>query len=311
MACTGRHLSPQQVSAPMSRSRPFSAITALMLCCAVGALCGDACASSPKLVEFEPAAQPLGSPQERPAHEDGQAPKSVAGDRLRGFLAKPDGDGPFPAIVALHGCTGLPEAVVQSASERAVSSGYVILLVDSFTTRSIDHTCTPGRYALADISTRRLDAYGALQFLARQPFVEAHRVAVVGASQGGMVTLSLVEERSIELFANPGKLAFRAAIALYPGCGVVGARPSIPTLVLVGEFDDWTPAHDCVRAIVHWGSAGAPVELVTYPRAHHAFDVEIFQPGRMMFGHWTEYNLEAAEDARRRMRAFLAAHLQK
>src|SRR5262245_5643912 len=120
-----------------------------------------------------------------------------------GFLAKPEGDGPLPAIVALHGCSGLPEAVVQGASERAVSRGYVILLVDSFTTRAIDHTCTPERYALADIFTRTLDAYGALLFLARQPFVDAHRVAVAGASQGGMVALSAAEAHSIEQFVNP------------------------------------------------------------------------------------------------------------
>jgi dienelactone hydrolase len=185
------------------------------------------------------------------------------------------------------------------------------MLVDSFTTRAIDHTCTPERYAAADISKRTLDAYGALLFLARQPFVDAHHVAVVGASQGGMVTLSVAEERSVELFVNPGNLGFRVAIALYPGCGVVGARPSIPTLILVGELDDWTPAKDCARAMAHWGNAGAPVQLVTYPGAHHAFDVQIFQPVRMMFGHWTEYNAGAAEDSRRRMRAFLADYLDK
>lgn len=85
----------------------------------------------------------------------------------------------------------------------------------------------------------------------------------------------------------------------------------MPTLILVGELDDWTPAKDCVRAMSHWGNAGAPVELVTYPGAHHAFDVQIFQPGRMMFGHWAEYNAEAAENARRRIRAFLGDYLAK
>lgn len=295
----------------MSRSTLCSAAIGFMVCCSVKALCGDAFAVAPKLVAFEGAARPLGSLRERLARERGEAPKDVSGDRLRGFLAKPEGDGPYPAIVALHGCSGLPEAVVQSASERAVSWGYVILLVDSFTTRKIDHTCTPDRYAAADVYERTLDAYGALLFLARQPFVDPHRVAVAGASQGGMVILSVAEARSTEFFVNPGNLDFRAAIALYPGCGVVGARPRMPTLILVGELDDWTPAKDCVPAMSHWGNAGAPVELVTYPGAHHAFDVQIFQPGRMMFGHWAEYNAEAAENARRRIRAFLGDYLAK
>jgi dienelactone hydrolase len=296
----------------MSQSSVCSAAIAFMICCALDAppYC-DAFAASPKLVEFEGAPQALDSLQQRLARERGEVPKSVPGDRLRGHLAKPEGDGPFPAIVALHGCSGLPEAVVQAASERAVSRGYVILLVDSFTTRSIDHTCTPDKYAAADIFTRMLDAYGALLFLARQPFVDAHHVAVAGASQGGMVTLSVTEARSIGLFVNPSNLGFRAAIALYPGCGVVGARPSIPTLILVGELDDWTPASDCERALERWGNAGAPIQLVTYRGAHHGFDVEFLQPGRMMFGHWTEYNAKAAEDARRRIYGFLTEYFEK
>ena len=297
---------------PMSQSTVRLAAMAFIICCAVDAppYC-DAFAASPKLVEFEGAPQALDNLQQRVERGRGEVPKSVAADPLRGFLAKPEGDGPFPAIVALHGCSGLPEAVVQGASERAVSRGFVILLVDSFSTRAIDHTCTPERYAAADIYTRTLDAYGALLFLARQSFVDTNRVAVAGASQGGMVTLSVAQAHSIELFVNPSNLGFRAAIALYPGCGVVGARPNIPTLILVGELDDWTPASDCERALAHWGIAGVPVQLVTYRGAHHAFDVEIFQPGRMMFGHWTEYNAKAAEDARRRIYAFLTEYFEK
>jgi len=262
---------------------------------------GDNAAATLKLVEFDGA----------PKREGGEVSKDAPGSRLRGFLAKPDGDGPFPAVVALHGCSELPEGVARNVSERYVSWGYVILLVDSFTTRGIDHTCTPEKYAAADIFTRTLDAYGALLFLARQPFVDAQQVAIVGASQGGMVTLSVAEERSNQLFVNPSNLAFRAAVALYPGCGAPGGRPSMPTLILVGELDDWTPAADCGRTMTRWGDAGAPVQLVIYPGAHHAFDVQILQPGRTMFGHWTEYNPEAAEDARRRIRAFLANYLQK
>src|SRR5215831_4025498 len=74
---------------------------------------------------------------------------------------------------------------------------------------------------------RTFDAYGALLFPARQPFVDPRRVAVMGISQGGMVTLSVVEERTFELFVNPDNLAFRAAVALYPPCSAAGARPSI------------------------------------------------------------------------------------
>jgi dienelactone hydrolase len=48
-----------------------------------------------------------------------------------------------------------------------------------------------------------------------------------------------------------------------------------------------------------------PVELVTYPGAHHDFNNPDLQPGRKIFDHWVEYNAEAAEDANRRIREFL------
>ena len=59
--------------------------------------------------------------------------------------------------------------------------------------------------------------------------------------------MSVAEERTFELFVNPNNLGFRAAVALYPLCSAAGARPSIPTLLFVGEPDDWAPAKDCAR----------------------------------------------------------------
>jgi poly(3-hydroxybutyrate) depolymerase len=173
----------------MSRSATWSFALSLILSMRVDALGRDAFTESPRLVEFQGAAQALGSLQERLVRERGEALKDIPGERLQAFLTKPDGNGPFAAVVALHGCDGLREAVVQSASNRLVSWGYTALLVDSYTTRSIDQACTPEKYAAeeSDILKRTFDAYGALLFLARQPFVNPRRVAVVGVSQGGMV----------------------------------------------------------------------------------------------------------------------------
>ena len=188
-----------------------------------------------------------------------------------------------------------------------MSWGYVVLFVDSYTTRGIDHTCTVEKSIAerGNILKRTFDAYGALVFLARQPFVYPHRVAVAGSSEGGTVTLSVAETRTFDLFVNPDNLAFRAAVALYPWCIDAGAPPAIATLILVGEFDDWTPAKDCVRMNTRWGSVGPPIELVTYPGAYHDFDVPELQPGRKFFDHWLEYNANAADDANRRIREFL------
>lgn len=49
---------------------------------------------------------------------------------LKGRLTKPKGDGPFPAIVLLHGCRGIT-AYLEPWVERLVKWGYVALQVDS------------------------------------------------------------------------------------------------------------------------------------------------------------------------------------
>jgi len=65
-----------------------------------------------------------------------------------------------------------------------------------------------------------------------------------------------------------------------------------------------------VRKVARWGSAGPPVELVTYPGAYHDFDHPDLQPGRKFFDHWLEYNADA-DDANRRIREFLTHQLRK
>src|SRR5262244_4506479 len=107
----------------------------------------------------------------------------------------------------------------QRLTDDLVAWGYVILLVDSYATRGIEHACTSS--AFATVIKRTRDAYGALVFLARQTFVDPQRVAAVGFSQGGWVTLLVAEANSFELFVPPSNLRFRAVVAFYPLCKAV------------------------------------------------------------------------------------------
>lgn len=229
------------------------------------------------------------------------------GDRIQGDLAKPDGAGPFPAVIVLHGCAGMHDTTKRKLVDELVAWGYVILLVDSYATRRIDQACISG--AVATFFRRRPDAYGALVFLGSQTFVDPLRVALVGFSAGAWVTLSVVEPNAFEQFDPQSNLRFRAAAAFYPPCRWTGARPAIPTLIFIGAIDDWTPAADCSYKVADWGNDGPPIELVVYPGAYHGFYYRNLQPGRMMFDHWLEYNGEAADNATRRLHQFLDHHL--
>jgi len=254
-------------------------------------------------VQLESARYQVGPLQRRLALERREPLIQPPASIIDAFLTKPDGTGPFPAIVHLHGCSGLPDDVKRGAnslwSERLAGWGYAVLVVDSFTTRGIGSTC------LGQSAPRVADAYGALAWLARQPFVDVSRIAVVGFSAGGSAVLSVAQAHDFELFEGEGEHAFKAAVSFYPYC-MSGNVVKMPMLVLIGELDDWTPADRC-RGVEARRSKGNPVKLVIYPGAYHSFGSP--RPGRRYLGHWLEYDRAAAEQANEEVRAFLVRHV--
>ncbi len=120
------------------------------------------------------------------------APQAFASKKpLLGYLARPYGQGPFPAVVLLHGCAGFGPRETRWA-DNLRSWGYVALADDSFTPRNLT-SCNNGA-----VSDDTIDAFAALQYLTAQPFVLADRVTVLGFSLGGIAALGVVERNSFE-----------------------------------------------------------------------------------------------------------------
>src|SRR5947207_13463963 len=107
--------------------------------------------------------------------------------KLLGYLARPDGDGPFPAVVVLHGCAGLASAGSLQLAEQLKDWGYVALTVDSLGPRGLTTACG------GPFIDQPADAYAALRYLSQQSFVAAERVAVLGNSMGGYSALYAVD----------------------------------------------------------------------------------------------------------------------
>ncbi len=207
-------------------------------------------------------------------------------------ITKPAGDGPFPAVVILHDCSGLgprSSGAPWRWATRLNAMGYVTIWPDSFSTRGHpDGVCTDGSQPIVGPRLRAGDAYAALAHLRSLPFVDAGRIAVMGGSHGGSSTLSTIVSEGAEQQGG-----FAAAIALYPSCaGPIGGwtavrdrapgspivgyhgtfKPVAPLLILIGELDDWTPAEPCRQLASRSTTVGYPIEIVVYPGAHHSFD---------------------------------------
>jgi dienelactone hydrolase len=255
-----------------------------------------------ELVRFESIPFRAAEVQQRGEIERGKTPRPP--DTVEAYLSKPEGGGPFPAIVYLHGCGGLSKTTRDGVAELMTGWGYVALAVDSFATRGLKDSCDNL------MSAREGDALAALRHLSAQSFVDPHRIAVVGSSQGAIVALQLVSTRP-NFFAVPDDLKFKAVVAYYPECSFATEQLTLPTIILIGELDDWTPARDCERWMARRAGKGAPVKLVVYPGAHHSFDDPNLSEGLQAFGHWIKYDADAAQRSVTEMHDFLAAQFAK
>ena len=213
---------------------------------------------------------------------------SGARERIPIAVLKPDGAGPFPAIVVMHDCSGLglrSSGAPNRWADELVRHGYVVAIPDSFTTRGhAGGVCTvPPQQRHADTSARSRahDAYAALAYLRALPYVDGQRVGIIGGSHGGSTVLATMAAPSsdTEPLAHEKHGGFAAAVALYPACPPPRAggaspvyKPIAPVLILIGEKDDWTPAEPCRTLVDAAAEAGHPLSIKIYPGALHAFD---------------------------------------
>jgi len=221
--------------------------------------------------------------------------------RVSGELFKPDGAGPFPAVVVLHGCSGLT-ANQQVWAHRLNRWGYVAFVVDSFGPRGVQTVCnTPN----VPPGLRAHDAFSAAAWLRTQPFVDGAHIGVIGFSHGGSTVMRTVlepEVRSID--ATP----FRAAVAYYPGCRRETAALATDVLILIGDADDWASADRCVTYVGSLFAQSHKAEIKRYPGAYHAFDAQ--GAPRSYLGHTLGFHPAAAEDSFDMTRAFFDARLK-
>lgn len=198
---------------------------------------------------------------------------------VAGRLDAPTGEGPIapvPAVVICHGSDGV-DARGRYHAQALHAAGFATLELDMWAARGTTRGA-PGRPKT--VPETLPDAFAALAFLARQPEVDAARIAIMGFSWGGVVSVLSATRRYADALAEPG-LRFVAHAAFYPVLWSYNRAPGhelrdltgAPLLIHAGAADAYDTPEVCDAFLGGLAEADrAHVELVVHPGATHAFD---------------------------------------
>jgi dienelactone hydrolase len=197
---------------------------------------------------------------------------------LHAQLYKPDGNGPFATVIALHGCGGLggrSEPVqprYRDWAEQLLKDGKAVLLPDSYGSRELGPQCRVGERRVYARRERVADIMASRHWLMQQPWVVHDRISLVGWANGASALLWAVRPQLSSRNVEPD---FRSAIAFYPDCRLssgLGWSARVPTLLLIGGKDDVSSPSACHQMIDGAHGRSALTRIVVYPGAYHDFD---------------------------------------
>ncbi len=197
---------------------------------------------------------------------------------LHAQLYKPNGAGPFPTVIALHGCGGLgnhSEPVLpryRDWAEQLLKAGSAVLLPDSYGSRELGPQCRAKERRVSARRERVADIMASRQWLEQQPWAVHNRISLLGWANGASALLWAVRPQLSSRNALPD---FRSAVAFYPDCRVssgLGWSARVPTLLLIGAKDDVSSPPACRQMVDGARGRSALARIVVYPGAYHDFD---------------------------------------
>jgi carboxymethylenebutenolidase len=223
-------------------------------------------------------------------------------DELKGVLAVPDGEGPWPAVVMVHEVFGI-DAAMRAQIERLGSAGYVVLMPDLFS-RGGARKCLNATFkALTNGEGQAFDDVEAAKKLLLARPDTTSKIGVIGFCMGGGFALLLANRGYNASSVNYGMLPKDLDSVLSGACPIIasyGAKDG----QLKGAIKKLETVLDAKQI---------PHDLKEYPYAGHAF-MNPHQAGGPVFGTLLRItgakpNPEAAKDAWARIEKFFGEHL--
>lgn len=210
--------------------------------------------------------------------------------QLNGYLVRPEGDGPFPALVVIHEAYGLNDDI-KDIARRFAGEGYMALAVDLFGERSkvwcMFRMMRGLLFKSLDHGGIR-DLRAALDYLIAQPDVIAHRVGAVGYCLGGSLAIAWAcTDDRLRAIAPYYGMNPRPFSAVARACPVVGSYPEKDFTARSGRrLDAALDAHHIAN------------DIKIYPGAKHSF-----------FNQGPNHDAGAAQDSWERVLSFFKDHL--
>jgi carboxymethylenebutenolidase len=184
--------------------------------------------------------------------------------RMRGYLAQPSGQGPFPSVLVIHENRGL-NPYIEDVARRAAVEGFIALAPDGLSpVGGYPGNDDDGRALQADLdqSKLRTDMLNGARFL-RSHKLSSGKLGVTGFCWGGGTTNFLA-------VALGGDM--QAGVPFYGAAAETGGVPKIkaPLLIQYAESDErinamWPAFEAALKA------AGVSHQMHMYPGTQHGF----------------------------------------
>ena len=222
----------------------------------------------------------------------GETVTYVSGDGgTKGYLAVPDGEGPFPALILIHEWNGLVDRVRQVADAFA-DEGYIALAADLYKGRTganRDENVALTRETRSDMGAVIANLDAAQRFLRSRGDVTG-KVAVMGWCFGGGIALSY----ALGGEHHDGTAIFYGSLIEDPA---ELARLDHPVYGTFAEMDQGIPPDQVERFAAALDSIGIENDIHVYDAVNHGFWLRVEQQ--------REVRETPARDAWARLKGFL------
>ena len=243
------------------------------------------------MIDVSPAANPAST-----------GPDATGSRNLRGYLAEPDGAGPFPAVLMIHEAFGLSGNLRRQA-DRLARAGYLTLAVDLYSDGGM-HRCLVStmRSLVSGTGKAVTDLSDAQGWLERSGRTNGN-IGVIGFCMGGGFALLIAKDGFDAAAVNYGRLPDNPNEALLGACPVVGN---------FGKADRTLPGTAAkLEAVL--SELGIEHDIKEFDGAGHAFMNDTESGPRLLRPLFHVMGIKpdpaAAEEAWQRIEEYFARHL--